>query len=263
MGSSFGQTLLQQVGNSLSVSADGRPRAKIAGVTVDWNTVAAVGADTNVSVGIIIPAGEKFIRHGQVLCRILTTAEVQTVTVGGTPTGGSFPLTGLNPDTGAYATATIPFNASAAVAQPLLDSIFGAGNTTVGGGALPGAALTVTFAGRLGDVPLMTAAITGLTGGAPTVTVTTSTPPSGNLGFWGPYDPAATDGRQTLARGNCMIALYTWREVDLHSNHPPVCDGGILFKQRILMTTGTASLAAGPTVANFEAAFPAVTYADA
>lgn len=87
-------------------------------------------------------------------------------------------------------------------------------------------------------------------------------------GKYGPYDPAAGDGRQTLARGKCFIVNRTVKENgfgasinNAATDHPQVFDGGTAWKPRLLMTTGAASLANGPTVANFETAFPRIAYA--
>ena len=87
-------------------------------------------------------------------------------------------------------------------------------------------------------------------------------------GKYGPYDPAATDGRQTFARGKCWILNRTVKENGFGAvintsptDHPQVFDGGTVWKPRLIMTTGAASLANGPTVANFEAAFPRIAYA--
>jgi hypothetical protein len=78
---------------------------------------------------------------------------------------------------------------------------------------------------------------------------------------------AATDGRQTLTRGECYILNETCLENGVipglgggASDHPAVFDGGPAWKARILMTAGAHSLAAGPTVAEFEAAFPRIDY---
>lgn len=73
---------------------------------------------------------------------------------------------------------------------------------------------------------------------------------------YGPFDPAAVDGRQTLTRGECYIANETIKEDELASDHPPVLEGGRCFLDRILATSGAASLAAGPTITNLLAAFP-------
>jgi hypothetical protein len=85
-------------------------------------------------------------------------------------------------------------------------------------------------------------------------------------GLYGPFDPAAADGRQTLARGSCFLPNQTWLDdpgtgLLASSLHPAVFDGGHVWRDRLLITTGAASLAAGPTVAAFEAAFPEVSYA--
>ena len=89
--------------------------------------------------------------------------EVQTVTVLGTPTGGTFPLSFRGK------TATIAYNAAATAIDSALEALptVGVGNVNVGGGPLPGAAVTVTFVGALAgqNVPRLSAAVTGLTGG--------------------------------------------------------------------------------------------------
>lgn len=87
-------------------------------------------------------------------------------------------------------------------------------------------------------------------------------------GKFGPYDSAASDGRQLLVPGDCFVLNRTVKENGFGANintgatdHPQVFDGGTVWKARILMTTGTHSLAAGPTVAEFMAAFPRIGYA--
>lgn len=102
--------------------------------------------------------------------------EVQTVTITGTPTGGTFTLS-----YGGATTAPIAYNANAAAVQAALVALstIGAGNVVCGGGGLPGTPITVTFQSNLGalDVPVLTANGAGLTGGAtPAVSVTTTTP---------------------------------------------------------------------------------------
>jgi hypothetical protein len=89
-----------------------------------------------------------------------------------------------------------------------------------------------------------------------------------NIGLWGPYDPAsAADGRDTLVRSQCGFLDETWLDIPtvlgLTSGfqHPAVFDAGCVDRAKLLITTGAASLAAGPTKAAFEAAFPRVTYA--
>jgi hypothetical protein len=263
-GNTFGRQLLDTVGRSPQVSADGRPKMKAGGVTVDWdNTVAAVGAPVTYEDGIVVNVGEKVLRYGQVLTKI-TLQPAQTITVTGAPTGGSFNVTGTRPDTGVATTQTIAFNAAVAAVQTAMDAIFGPGNTLVtAAGALPANAQTVTFQGALiGYAVAPMTAVGAFTGGtAPAVAIATVVG-GGTNGWFGPYDPAAADGRQTLVRGNCFIMNETVKQEYLHSNHPPVLDGGRVFKARLLQAgTGAASLAAGPTLAAFEAAFPQISYA--
>ncbi len=99
--------------------------------------------------------------------------EKQTVTITGTPTGGTFTLT-----FGGQTTAAIAYNATAATVEAALEllSTIGQGNVQVTGSA--GGPYTVEFVGQLQNtnVAAMTADGASLTGGtAPAVAVTTAT----------------------------------------------------------------------------------------
>ncbi|BCK74014.1 hypothetical protein Srufu_079670 (plasmid) [Streptomyces libani subsp. rufus] len=127
------------------------------------------------------------------------TSEVQTVTVTGTPTGGTYTLTFSG-----QTTAGIPYNATAAQVQTALEALSNVnpGDVTVTGGPHPGTAVTVTFVGQyLGDDQTqMTASAASLTGGTtPAVTVTTAT--AGGTA-------TATDGTQTLAGFLCTESMF-------------------------------------------------------
>jgi hypothetical protein len=81
-------------------------------------------------------------------------------------------------------------------------------------------------------------------------------------GKYGPYDPAATDGRQTLARGSAWLLNRTVVNNDPKADYPDVINGGTVYKARLIQAgTGAASLAAGPTLANLESTFPKLDYA--
>lgn len=103
--------------------------------------------------------------------------DVQTVTITGTPTGGTFTLT-FN----GQVTANIAFNATAATvaaALAALSSIGSSANVNVTGGPGPGTPWVVTLQGSLGNQlqSAMTANGAGLTGGAsPAAAVTHTTP---------------------------------------------------------------------------------------
>ena len=105
------------------------------------------------------------------------TDEVQTLTVTGTPTGGTFKLTYEGFET----PSTIAYNANAAAVQAALEAIpaIGSGGVVCGGGALPGVAVTITGAGNLGKkaLSLITVTSKAFTGGSsPDAAVVETTP---------------------------------------------------------------------------------------
>lgn len=102
------------------------------------------------------------------------TNEKQTVTVTGTPTGGTFTLQ----LPGFPASAGIAFNAVATAVEDALELVLGNGNVRVTGGPLPGTPIVVEFTNDLGrrNVAMMIA-VSSLTGGTtPAVAVTETTP---------------------------------------------------------------------------------------
>jgi hypothetical protein len=135
--------------------------------------------------------------------------EVQTVTITGGPTGGTFTLTYSG-----QTTATIAFNAIGSTVQTALNNLSNLDGVTVTGSA--GGPYTVTFPVSMGNPAQMTASGAGLTGGTtPGVNVVTATPyvaPTVEAGTWvfatGPVqvrltpvdvidDPAETVDRET------------------------------------------------------------------
>lgn len=177
----------QPMRTSEEATADRPWLASLVGVH-DANTIAL--DLTKFVAGVHYEAGTLFqprnvIKSGLPLGKITTTglyapyagptSEVQTVTVTGTPTGGTYTLTWSG-----QTTAAIPYNATAAQVKTALENLSNieAGDLTVTGGPHPGTAMAVVFSGQfLGDdVAAMTASGTGLTGGStPGVTIGTST----------------------------------------------------------------------------------------
>lgn len=102
------------------------------------------------------------------------TDEVQTLTITGTPAGGSFTLTYSG-----QTTAAIPFNASNSAVQTALENLsnIAVGDVVCAGGPLPGTPVTITFKANLGLQNV--AAITttdSLTGGSsPASAISTTT----------------------------------------------------------------------------------------
>jgi hypothetical protein len=224
---------------------------KAGGITVDWNTVAAVNADTSLPDGNIIRKNKKGFRFGQILCKI-TNPEIQTITVT-SGTGGTFTAAG----SGAMA-----YNISAADMKTALELIFGTGKIT--SVTLSGGVYTVTFDNSLGNVATM-AIVDSTTGSGHSVAAATVNQGSGTVGYYGPYDPAATDGRATLTRGSCYIVNRTFLEEGMTDllgteNYLAVFEGGSVWRARLLVTSGSHSLAAGPTFTEFEAVFPLIRY---
>lgn len=148
--------------------------------------------------------GQKIVPKGLVLAKIITGGdagkvgpyqggtvqnEVQTITISGTPTGGTFRLSFRG-----QATAAIAFNAAAAAVQTALLALgnVGATDLAVTGGPGPGTPYVVTFGGNLAgqDVDTIALDTNSLTGGStPTVTTAVTTPGGVSAG-------AATDGRE-------------------------------------------------------------------
>jgi hypothetical protein len=111
------------------------------------------------------------------------TNEVQTLTITGTPTGGTFKLSFRS-----VTTATIAYNAAAAAVQAALEALstVGVGNVTCAGGPLPGTPVTITFQGTLAgqNQPLITINTPAFTGGTTPVASVAETTPGVGL-----YDP--------------------------------------------------------------------------
>lgn len=98
--------------------------------------------------------------------------EVQTLTITGSPTGGTFTLT-----FGGQTTAALNWNATAAQVQSALQALssIGTNNALVTGGPGPGTAFSVEFTGTLGfaSQALITLTTNSLTGGTlPNVSIT-------------------------------------------------------------------------------------------
>lgn len=93
------------------------------------------------------------------------TNEVQTLTVTGTPTGGTFTLTFSG-----EVSPAIAYNATAAQVQTALESMraFRPGDVVCAGTALPAGSITITFRGRYActNVAALVPTSTGLTGGS-------------------------------------------------------------------------------------------------
>lgn len=258
--SGFGVRQVGTQGRLLRACSVPPPPYKTGGVTLDWATFPAVsGADKTLTDGRVVNIGDKYLRYGQCISRIGANSSF-TLTV--TATGGTYKLiVGVN-GAATQTTGTIAFGANAATilaAIQALSNVADADVTVTGTGPW-----TITFVGALAQALIALTADNALaTGGVATIgTVATG---SLNPGLWGPYDPAAVDGRQNRTRGGLYIADETtvWLR-DPRSDFAPggVFDGAgaYVFKARVINNAN--DLTTNPSVAEMEAAFPGIRWTE-
>jgi hypothetical protein len=145
---------------------------------------------------------------------LTNAADVQTITITGTPTGGTFILSFAGQNTTALA-----YNAAAADVQAALVALstIGAGNMACSSGPFPGTAVVCTFQGALVNslMPSITVYSASLTGGtAPAVSVAHTTPGRSAAGQWNTYASGNTDGTQVA---KAILEFNTF--VDTFGNH--------------------------------------------
>lgn len=175
--------------------------------------------------------------------------EVQTLSITGTPTGGTFTLTYAGQTTGAIA-----YNASASTVQTALIALsnLNTGDVVCTGGALPGTAITITFGATLAntDVALITST-DSLTGGTSPATHLTETTKGGDHVF--AFYAKGEDASWTKATG---------KSYDLSANgHFCQIDDKVLIMNGVdtLSYLDTSSLAVIPFVALATPSAPTVT----
>jgi hypothetical protein len=158
--------------------------------------------DNDWGIDNIAIAGGSMYKAGQCMGLVPGTgtavAEVQTITITGTPTGGTFTLI-----YGGYLiTAPIAYNATAAQVVAAINAAAGATVVSATGGPLPGTAVVLTFINEAGAMAhSLLIAVNNLTGGAsPAVTPTRTTAGKPAGGYFKNYDDAASDGSQTMRR---------------------------------------------------------------
>lgn len=134
---------------------------------------------SNASGGIVLAAGQivEFMGTDHLYAISDGTAEVQTVTLA-LATGGDFTLTYAG-----QTTAAIAHDATGTQVRDALRALSNLENSDVTGVAKSGSVYTVTFGSSLGNVAMLTADASGLTGSeGDTPTVTVATPTQGGSG---------------------------------------------------------------------------------
>lgn len=134
------------------------------------------------------------------------TNDVQTLTLSGSPTGGTVKLSLTFPAGNTQTTATIAYNASAATVQSAIAALsnVGSGNVTVTGSA--GGPWTVTFGGLLAarPVPVLVLATNSLTGGSTPSLGIVHTTTGSQGGAFGAYASGNSDGTEVP---KCILAI--------------------------------------------------------
>lgn len=163
-----------------------------------------------------------------------TVNEVQTVTITGAPTGGTFTLTYSG-----QTTAGIAFNAAASAVQSALVALSNIDTADVVVTGAAGGPYTVTFQGALAktNVAQMTASGASLTGGtSPAVAVTTGT--SGSAGTVNITVTGSNGGPWTVTFGNLLGDLSV---ADLRADGSALTGGTNPGVTVAVTTQGTAA----------------------
>ena len=132
--------------------------------------------------GFAIPSTAKILGI-KISVRRLSSAccnDVQTITVTGNPTGGTFTIKGTPPGQSQKTSGNVNWNSTAAQLTTVLTAsgMYGSGNVSCAGGPFPGTAIVCTFQGSDASqaITLMSLGTKSLTGGSsPNVTFTHTT----------------------------------------------------------------------------------------
>jgi hypothetical protein len=145
------------------------------------------------------------------------TSEVQTLTIGGTPTGGTFKLGFEGQTTAAITWTAVDATLVAAIDTALeaLATIGTGGVTTAAGTVTSGiGTITITAAGNLAKraIPLITVADNSLTGTTPTLAIAETTPgvdaTARGLAV-GATVVDSTNGKEYINTGTPLIPIFT------------------------------------------------------
>lgn len=205
-------------------------------ITLDTS---AFTANTHYPLGFV-PSGTVLAKlpSGLYAPYVAATSEIQTVTITGTPTGGTFTLS-----FDGATTAAIAYNATGATVQTALEALptITAGDVSVSGGPGPGTPYVATFGGQYAgtDVAAMTASGASLTGGtSPAVAVTTGT-------AGGAEDPA----------GEGTAAGFLFNSTEMRASGPdvgaPLLWRGVIRTAKLPAASGLDSNARAQLAAKF------------
>lgn len=148
--------------------------------------------------------------------------------------------------------------------EPIQVTADGSPEWKVGGVTIDWATVTAEVSARtLSDGTVIPAGQKGLELGTVLARITAS-------GRYGPYNSAASDGRQTLTRGQCFVLNESVLELGADgtgsgpSDHPAVFEGGRVWRARLQLDGANPTSIGGnePTTAAFSTAFPRIQFVD-
>lgn len=127
-------------------------------------------------------------------------------------------------------------------------------------------AATGTAVTTLGDGSTVAPATKYLRYGQPITKITDTS--SASVGMFGPYNPSATDGRQTLTKGEVFLLDETVLQYGIagstmtgeNTQIGGAVEGGLVWYDRMLATSGTGGLSTGIALTNLATVMPALRY---
>lgn len=251
----YGIESFDKVGSGITVTADGAPKQKHGGITIDWSSVAAHSVDTMYLDFDYVKAGEKFIRYGTIMCRL----------VGGTNAGKFVPY-GVTPVSGTAASAGkgdwFILNRSVHEEDRMSDHV-----EAIEGGRVYANRLDVEDLGAIGNEVQTITLGAGNTGGDFTITFSGQTTSAIAYDATGADVQTALIALSNIATGDVTVTggaggpyVVTFAGAYANTNVPamtttPSLTGGA--NTAVVTVTSTT----GPSLADFNTAFPNIVFA--
>lgn len=216
--------------------------------------------ETAIVENVNLPVSVTYAR-GQLLAQVsAAVTDVQTLTITGTPTGGSVVVT-ITLLSGGVTTVTIPYNSTVSATQTLVNAAVGSGVLTVGGGTLPGSTQTFTGAGVWASIPLPLMTVSSsLTGGSSPTASIAHTTQGVSAGTYTAYSSTvvtapttaptvAGNGSGSSYGAGTYAVSYTFKNANGETTPSPVTNVTVTAAQNLRITAFAA--ATGATGANF------------
>lgn len=291
--STYGFNRIENIGKGIQVTADGAPIAKAGGVTIDWGSVVAAAADTTYQDNDVVYTGEKFLRYGQVVCKILTSTGGTDAANSASKIGKYAPFgvttsvnTGGGTDTLTLSIAkgdcyvineSIHENMDNSDFPPAIDGgrvwkkrlLVGGTATnevqtaTVTGGPITAGTFTLTLPASLGGAtttPIAYNATNVVVQAALTAALAPfNTAVNNNQYNTGQPPVVITVGGTPLATGPITFT-FSGGGAALDVDPIAVNGAGLTPPNTLVMSTTTPGVVGGPTFGQFETAFPMITY---